>query len=166
LVLAFILPLVGLTVLWGRRRRSLGTRAWWIVVVIAGFLALSSFIALETGEREEERVEKVVGEQPIHTHEERAESFIWLVAVVFAATLLGGVTRGKIQAAVAAGSVGLAGVATIIAVLVGHSGGSLVYDHGAATAYTTAPVGPLGLGMDGRPDIRRDDDDDEDEGRR
>ena len=74
-------------------------------------------------------------ERHIEEHEEAAERFFYIAlaaALVSAAGLLQG---GRGQAARAATLV--AGLAVLAAsVAVGHSGGELVYKHGAASAYT------------------------------
>jgi uncharacterized membrane protein len=161
-----ILPVVGLAVLWGQRRRSLGKGAWWVVVALAGIFAGSSLVALKTGEAEEDRVEDIVADDAIHTHEERAESLTWLAAGVFAITLLAGVTRNKVRTALSISGVGLAGITMLVALSVGHSGGSLVYEHGAAAAYTSAPVNELGRVVERSSGHGRQDHDEDDEGHR
>lgn len=47
-------------------------------VGLATALAVSSWVAVETGEQQEDRVERVVGERPLHSHEEAAELFLLL----------------------------------------------------------------------------------------
>lgn len=93
-------------------------------------------MALRTGQAEEERVEETVGETPLERQEEHAETFLWLsggLVVLMLAPMVLRRERVRRVLAVAglAGTVALAGAA----VLTGHSGGSLVYEHGAAAAY-------------------------------
>ncbi len=89
---------------------------------------------------------------PLERHEEAAERFLLLSGGVF--LLAGaGLVRGRVGAAArlaaSAGALGLVAAGT----LVGHSGGELVYRHGAAAAHATA-VGAtatrIGAGPDGR----------------
>jgi len=140
MALAILLPLAALVLLYSIRRGARVRTAWSGMVVGAGLLLASSWLSLQTGEREEERVEEVVAEQAIGTHEELAEQFMVLAGVVFLLSAAGLVSHragGWARTAATVGSLLLipAGIR------VGHSGGELVYQHGAASAY----VGSGGL---------------------
>lgn len=121
------------------RAGALSSRFWAAAVLFQALLAGSAWLAIETGEDEEDRVEKVVAHRHIEEHEEAAEAFLWAAAatVVISGTglLAGSVgAAGRLVTVLAAAAVLAAGVK------VGHSGGELVYVHGAAGAYT-APAG-------------------------
>lgn len=140
IVLAFLLPLFAIGALVAIRKGARPLRAWSLPLVIGAALTLSSWVAVETGEDQDERVERVVAEQPLETHEERAELFLTLssvLLVVSATGLVGGVVgrAGRLTATV--GAVAL----VVAAAQVGHSGGELVYKHGAASAYAPNPSG-------------------------
>jgi uncharacterized membrane protein len=135
IVLAVLLPLVALGALWAIRRGTSARAAWAVPLIVAGALAVSAWVAVQTGEADEDRVENVVSERVLHEHEEAAERFLVLSGVLFlvaAVGLAGGTlgTAGRVLAT--AGTLGLvwAGVE------VGAAGGELVYRHGAAGAYT------------------------------
>jgi uncharacterized membrane protein len=134
IALALLTPLLALGALLAIRRGWLPARIWIAVVLAHALLAGSAWLAVETGEDQEERVEEVVRESAIEEHEEAAERFLSLaigVGVVSAAGLLrGGLGLAGRGATVAAGALALAA-----AVATGHSGGELVYRHGAADAY-------------------------------
>ncbi len=134
IVLMVLLPvfMVSTWVLIRRGRASL--RAWLLPTGLAVLLVASSWLAVRTGEAQEERVEEVVAEAPLETHEEAAEAFLALAVVVGLVTVLG-LARGRIGQAGRA--LGTAGALALIAAgaRVGHSGGELVYRHGAARAY-------------------------------
>jgi uncharacterized membrane protein len=136
-VLAFLLPLFVIGALWAIHRGARPRRAWGVPLTGALALAASAWLAVETGEAQDERVERVVAEQPLSAHEEMAEAFLTgsaIVALVAGVGLVGGITGRAARVATAAGSLALiAGAA-----LVGHSGGQLVYKYGAASAYTSA----------------------------
>jgi uncharacterized membrane protein len=140
--LAILAPLLALLVSVAIRARVVRARSWMVVVLAHAVLAGSAWFATETGEDQEDRVEKVVAERHIHTHEEAAERFLWLAvaaAVVSAGGVLGGSLGGIARVATLA-----AGVAVIAASYpVGESGGALVYEHGAASAYVAKPSPPL-----------------------
>jgi uncharacterized membrane protein len=137
IALALLVPVVALFALAAARLGFLPVRGWAFVVLLQGLLVGSAWVAMETGEDQEERVEKVVAERHIEDHEERAERL--LIAAGVALLVIGaGLAPGR--AGVLARPLGFAlslGVAALAAD-VGHSGGLLVYEHGAASAYTSA----------------------------
>ena len=135
IVLAVLLPIFALGALWAIRKGTTPRRAWSIPAALAVALALSAFVAVKTGEADDERVESVVPEQPIETHEEAAESFLMLsgaLALLTAAGLVRGRIGGVARGLGTAGAVGLVALAGYV----GHSGGKLVYEHGAASAHS------------------------------
>ncbi len=148
LVLAFLLPISALVALWTIRRGAATRRAWAVPVAFALALSASAWLALETGQSEEDRVESVVSENAIHGHEEAAERFL----------LFSGVTGLLVIVGLAGGTVGTAArllatvgsfALTLAAVQVGAAGGELVYRHGAASAYVQAPGSAPVLGEHG-----------------
>jgi uncharacterized membrane protein len=135
IVLAVLLPIFALGALWAIRKGTTPLRAWSVPAALAAALALSAFVAVQTGETEDERVESVVPDQPLETHEEAAESFLMLsggLALLTAAGLVRGRIGGVARGLGTAGAVGLVAVAAYV----GHSGGKLVYEYGAASAHT------------------------------
>ena len=135
IVLMLFLPIVAVVTLWAIRRGANPRRAWAIPFVVAGLLMLSTWVSVETGEEQSERVERAVPKQPMESHEEFAEVFFMLsgaVLVVAAAGMLNGRIGRASRVLASFGAVGLAAAG----VRVGHSGGQLVYTHGAASAYT------------------------------
>jgi 4-amino-4-deoxy-L-arabinose transferase-like glycosyltransferase len=142
MALAVLLPISAAIALWAIRRGARPLHAWAVPLALAVALTGSSWIALETGEAQEDRVEAIVGAGPLHEHEEAAERFLLLsglVMLVAAAGLVGG-SLGKAARLVA--SVG--SVAVLAAgIQVGAAGGELVYRYGAGQAYVDgAGLGP------------------------
>ena len=133
-VLAFLLPLFAIGALWTIRRGTRARAAWSIPLAVAAGLAASSWAAVETGEGQSERVERVISEQRVESHEEMAETFMTasiVLVVITAAGMIGGVVGKAARVVSAAGALVLvAGAAKV-----GHSGGQLVYEYGAASAY-------------------------------
>lgn len=137
--LAFVLPLLalGLTIAALRGRWSPG--AWAVLVGLLFLTVGGGLAAMSTGEQQEDVVERVVPESVIEQHEERAEAFVWASGAVLALALSALVLKKEgprrvLAMGVTAGTVAMA----LLAVWTGHSGGELVYSHGAASAYTTA----------------------------
>jgi hypothetical protein len=136
MALAVLLPVAAVVGLWAARRGSRVAYAWGVPLALAVLLTGSAWVALQTGEGEEERVEAVVSEAAIHDHEQAAERFLVLAGVVTligAAGLLGGTLGSAARILTTAGAVAVLAAG----VDVGSKGGDLVYVHGAASAYAS-----------------------------
>jgi uncharacterized membrane protein len=149
IVLRVLLPFVAAGALWAIRRGARPARTWAVPVAAAAALTLSSWVAVETGEGEEEKVEPVVAEASLHRHEEDAERFLLLsgvLLVITAAGLLRGVPGRAARLGATVGALGL----VALGAQVGHSGGKLVYRDGAASAYARgAAGGPMAADREG-----------------
>ena len=141
IVLVMLLPLFVVAALWSIRRGATPLRAWSVPLAIAALVVASSFVALRTGEADEERVEDVVSENAIHEHEEAAERLLVLSGVLLLVAAAG-VSRGALGTSArfltGAGSL----VLVIAAFQVGAAGGELVYRHNAASVYAEQPANP------------------------
>jgi uncharacterized membrane protein len=146
IVLAFLSPIAAAVMLWAIQSGRLNSRAWLYVVILQAAVLASGWIAEEQGEHEEERVERVIGEEPIEEHEEAAERFLAISGVTLALSIAGmlGSPLGVVARALTV-TAGLASVAMVAAV--GHSGGELVYRHGAAAAYTQGESAGASVGQ-------------------
>ncbi|MGD8322026.1 MAG: hypothetical protein PVJ02_16370 [Gemmatimonadota bacterium] len=160
LVLAVLLPFVAGVALLASRRASSGRGPWMAVAAMAVLLSLSAWVAVETGQGQEETVEGVVSEGAIHQHEEAAEGLL-LGSVLIAGLILSGLAPGRVGKGARYISVPAALVVLALAFRVGDSGGGLVYTHGAAAAY----VGNGGGDRHVQPPSRSDEDDEEHERR-
>ena len=135
-VLAVLLPIFAVGALWTIRRGARPRRAWSVPLAVAAALAVSAWVALATGESTAERVETVVADAPLDAHEEAAEAFIAgsvVVLVLMGVGLAPGLVGGGARLVSTVGAVALVAGAF----WVGHSGGQLVYRHGAANAYAS-----------------------------
>jgi uncharacterized membrane protein len=137
IVFSVLLPLAALAALWAIRKGAAPVRGWAFPLALAVGLTGSAWVALRTGEAEEERVEAYVPETAIHDHEEAAERFLLIAGVVM---LIAGAGLLRGTAGSAARLVATAGTAVVLlaGVQVGRAGGELVYEHGAAQAYAGA----------------------------
>jgi hypothetical protein len=143
MALAVLIPLAALIILFASIRGLLPDRAWWGVVALQAMLVAGGFVALQTGESDEERVERVVSEAGLEAHESAAKAFelgaVGALVLVLAPMLLR--RRELRRGAAFVGTAATFGVAAL-GVNVGHLGGKLVYQQGAAAAYTSpTPVG-------------------------
>ncbi len=136
IALTVLLPLFALGAFVAVRRGARPIAAWGITVAVATALTLSTWLAVESGEQQGERVERIVSEAPLEAHEEAAEAFLML-SLGMTALAFAGLARGKLgtvtRAVGVVGAVALAGAGWNV----GHSGGQLVYRYGAASAYTS-----------------------------
>ena len=98
-------------------------------------LVATTYLAIESGEEQKEKVEKVVEENHIDHHEERAEILlpVSLLALVISIILFFPQIKGWILAVIVLFVLQIS--ILIIAIRIGESGGELVYQHGAASAY-------------------------------
>jgi uncharacterized membrane protein len=155
LALAGLIPLFVIGAIVAMRRGVAARRAWSLVVALLALLAASSFLAVKTGEDEEDVVEEIVDEDAIHVHEERAEMFrnLALLTLVLGAV---GLVSGKVGGFSRGAATGMSFVLAGLAWGVGESGGDLVYVHGAANAYIeqSGPAMPA--------EAEHDDEDDDD----
>jgi uncharacterized membrane protein len=159
IVLVILLPLVALGAVLAIRRGASPRRAWAIPLTVAAGLWASAWVAVETGEADEDRVEKVVAESAIEEHEDAAERFLVLsgVLLLVAAT---GLARGPLgSAARLLSTVGAMGL-VVVGAQVGAAGGELVYEHGAAAAYVEPAPG--GNAVAGQAIASEEEDQDED----
>lgn len=157
IVFAVLLPLAAIVALLLVMRGAHFRRTWLLPAALAVALAAVSFAAVRSGEAQEDRVEDVIGERPLHQHEEAAERFLLLTAIVAGVSLIG-LAGGNVG--VAARWMATAGAVVILAAgyQVGRSGGELVYEHGAASAYVGERVAAT---PDGSAAVDRDEEGDE-----
>lgn len=139
-VFAVLAPIVSIAALVAIKRGSRPLVAWGITTALVAALSVSSWVALETGEQQEDSVEAVVPDAALDTHEEAAERFLSLSLILLGVTAAGFLPR---RAGTAARLVATVGSLVMVAAgyQVGHSGGSLVYEHNAGAAYAKSSGG-------------------------
>ncbi|MBW2294435.1 MAG: hypothetical protein JRG89_14430 [Deltaproteobacteria bacterium] len=163
IVLAVLAPFLAAAAAWAIYSGRLSGRSWVGIVILQVLVAGTAWIATETGENEEDRVERVVSERYIEEHEEAAERFLVLAALVVPLAAAGMLTGG-VGAINRVLTIVLSLVALAAAGSAGHSGGELVYRHGAAMAYTQTGSGETAmLPTDTEYHLAYDDDDDTDD---
>lgn len=161
MALAVLMPLVAGGAAFAWCRGWFDRRVWVIVLSLQAALAGSGFVAMNTGEAEEDRVEEIVAEQYIESHEEAAELFVWASAIVLALMALPLVLpEGRFRTAAAVGAVLGTLLVFGLGFRTGEAGGRLVYEHGAAQAYVGGGGDMPGYQDDGRGAQEDSDDDD------
>jgi len=146
MALAVLMPLVTGGVLFAWWQGWFDRRVWVVVLMLQAVLLGSGAVAMNTGEREEDRVEQVVAEEHIETHEEAAESFVWASAgVLLLMTVPLVLGEGRARRAVALGAFLGTLIVFGLGYRAGEAGGRLVYAHGAAQVYVANGGVPDGI---------------------
>jgi uncharacterized membrane protein len=136
--LAFVIPALAAGFAWALWKRRVRSRAWVSVIALQAVLLGAGLVAMNTGEREEERVERIVPDAALEQHEEFAEQFVWATGVTLVfATLVVVIRKPAIARALTLATVAGTLVVAAAALRVGHAGGRLVYVHNAGAAYVS-----------------------------
>lgn len=136
IVLGVLLPFAGLVLWWSIKKEWVPQKAWAVVTALALVYSVSAVVTVELGERDEDKVEKVVSERVIEEHEEAGEMIPWVAGSLFLISFAGLLIKRSHHARMAV--VVLSLVAIIPLIDAGHTGGKLVYQYGAANAHLPA----------------------------
>ena len=150
MALTILIPLFAIGALVAIRRKARVPVAWGVTMGMLALLLVSGWAALQTGENEEDKVERFVGHDAVEEHEEAGKQFVYAAGAVLLLSgvgLIRGPTGAAARVVVALATIGLVGMGYNV----GHSGGGLVYGGGAAQAYS---------GTAGAVAVEDDDDDD------
>jgi uncharacterized membrane protein len=161
--LAVVLPIAALGVAVALWRGWLPARAWVGVVALQALLVGGGLLGLASGEADEERVERAVGEAAIESHEHAAKRFVIAggLTLAVAVTALAFARRPAWQRSAQLATAALSLGVLALGLNVGHQGGQLVYGKGGAAAWTSASAGDSAGPVAEREGKKaRDDDDD------
>jgi uncharacterized membrane protein len=135
IVLSFMLPFVMIFCFLMLKTQKSHHLIWALVIFLQGIVVLSGYLALESGEIEEDRVEKIVEAKMINQHEEAAEIFVGFSVIIFCLNIVAYFLKGQYQFNVMLTAIFLAFVSLFLGINVGSRGGDLVYKHGAGRAF-------------------------------
>ncbi len=133
IVLGALLPFVGFLAWWGIKKQIVPQKTWLVVPALALVFTISSVVAVELGEKDEDKVEKFIAEDVIEEHEEAGEAIPWVAGTLLALSLGALLRKNSHQLRLAVAVISL--VAMIPLANAGHTGGKLVYQYGAANAH-------------------------------
>ena len=145
IALTFIMPILVLVFAYMIRANKMAPKGWLVIIGLQLAIVASGYVSLETGETEEDMVEKVVSKKLIHEHEEAAEIFVGSTVIALVLSISAFFVRKEIGLFLKL-SVALIGlISSFLAYRTGHLGGELVYIHGATNAYSldSTPQGIL-----------------------
>jgi len=117
------------------RSKKMNAASLLVIVFLQLCVVVRGCVAIETGENEEDRVEKIVSKNLIHEHEDASKVFVGSVVVLLAVSIGVYFMREEKQFPVQVALGILAIGCCFLAVRAGELGGDLVYQHGAASAY-------------------------------
>lgn len=134
--LAFVIPLLAIGFSWALWTGRIRSRTWLLIIVLQAVLVIGGLLAMNTGEREEDRVESAVPKQALKEHESLATQFLWAAGITLGIAVFTLASRRPaavkiLTTATIVGSFVVAGAA----LRVGHAGGKLVYVYNAGAAY-------------------------------
>jgi uncharacterized membrane protein len=115
---------------------KMSSPGWLIIIGLQLAIVITGYVALESGENEEDVVEKVVSKKLIHEHEEAAEIFVGSAVISLVLSVAVFFIRKDIGFLIKMGIVFTSLVSCFLAYRTGKFGGELVYKHGAASAYS------------------------------
>jgi uncharacterized membrane protein len=138
IALAFIIPLLVVIFALMIRGNKMAPQSWLVIIGLQLAVVVSGYVALETGENEEDQVSKVVAKNLIHEHEEAAEIFVGASVLCLLLAIAAYFIPQQLSFRLKLG-LGVAGLVTcFLAYRTGEKGGELVYKYGAASVYSSS----------------------------
>jgi len=113
--------------------------SWLIIISLQIMTVATSYMAMETGESEEETVERVVSKKLIHEHEEAAEIFVGSTVIVLVLSIAVFFIRKDLGFIIKMIIALISVLSIFLSYRTGKLGGELVYKHGGASAYLEEP---------------------------
>lgn len=149
IALTFILPVLILIFAFMIKSKKMTHQTWLIIIGLQLATTITGYISLDSGENEEERVEKVLEKKLIQEHEEAAEIFVGATVIALVLSVAAYFLRTEIQFFVQLAICLVSLVSCFLAYTTGKLGGELVYRHGAAGAYvrSSQPTEAAGEGL-------------------
>lgn len=147
LALALILPILAIVLAFLIKSEKFPPQVWGIIVGLQLVATISGYVAMSLGENDEEVVEKVVGKEALHRHEEQAEMFVAssVASTAFSVTVIFVKLTAKFPLMIVSFILMLGQL--FLGVRSGQSGGALVYVHKAAEAYSQNDSAPRPEGL-------------------
>lgn len=135
LVLALCLPIVIVSSIVFIMKKKISPRLWWVPVIIQITIVVFSYIALETGEDQEDTVLQFVAKPFIQQHENAAEIFsglgVILLGLMAVVLFVGESLARNLRFLTAVLSL----IPLAAGLYAGRLGGAIAYTHGGAEAY-------------------------------
>ena len=137
IAIATLIPLFAIGALVAVARGAAPARAWGVVLALQILLTGTALAAMFTGESDALHIGSSVARDHIEAHELAGSWLVYGSLVILIAALLGLAQTKTGRVARMLNLVGATALA-YLGLTAGNSGGDLVYDHGAAQAYSDA----------------------------
>lgn len=135
LVISLIMPILVLIFAVMIKLNKLSPRGWLVIIGFQLMTTISGYVALESGEIEEDIVEKIVDKKYINEHENAAEIYVGSTVLVLVFCIAVFFISEKLQLKMQILIALLAIASSALGYRAGKYGGELVYKYGAASAY-------------------------------
>lgn len=135
LALTFILPAIVLIFAWAIHAGKMSKEMWFVVIGLQILVTSTGYIALETGETDEDKVAAITGKDIIHEHEESAEIFVGMTVISLAAGIAAWFLKPEFQDKARFALILISLIPVFFAWQTGSLGGEIVYKHGGGSAH-------------------------------
>lgn len=135
LAITFLLPILVLVFAWAIKAGKMNKELWLVIVGLQLLVTVTGYIALETGETDEEKVSAIVGKDVIHQHEEAAEIFVGTTVIVLASGIVVWFLQPAFQDKGRFAVVLISLLPVFFAFRAGQLGGNIVYRLGGGSAH-------------------------------
>lgn len=135
LVLTFLLPILVLIFAWAMKAGKMNKELWFVIIGLQILITATGYIALETGETDEDKVSAITGKEIVHEHEEAAEIFVGTTVISLAGGIIVWFLQPAFQDKGRFGVVILSLLPVFLGFRAGQLGGKIVYQHGGGSAH-------------------------------
>lgn len=135
MALSILMPFVVIFFALMIKYNKMSSKGWLFVVGLQLLMVITGYVALETGETEEDIVEKVLPKKYIHDHEEAAEIFVGSTVISLVLSIAAFLIRKDLSFILKITIAFVGVISSFLAYRVGSLGGEIVYVHGAGKAY-------------------------------
>lgn len=135
LALTFVLPALILVFIWAIRSGKMSREMWVVIVGLQLLITASGYLALETGETDEDKVAKVAGIVLVQTHEQTAEIFVGTTVVSLAVGVVAIFLQAQFQLYARLAVLVLSLLSCVFAFKTGEIGGEIVYAQNGASVH-------------------------------
>jgi uncharacterized membrane protein len=144
IALSFVLPPLIVAFAYFIKTNRMNPVSWLIIISLQLMVVVTGYVAMESGEDEEETVERVVSKKLIHEHEEAAEIFVGSTVISLVLSIAVFFIRKDLGFIIKVIIASISALSIFLAYRTGKLGGELVYKHGAASSYSEQ-LGSQGL---------------------
>jgi len=135
LVLALFMPVILFSLVILIAKGKLSEKGWWVGVITQSCLVVFAYIALSSGEGEEDLVAQFVSKRFIGQHENMAEVFSGLSVILLGVMIVINYVKENLAKKLRVLAAVFSFIPLGVGLYVGMLGGEIAYAHGGAEAY-------------------------------